>query len=211
MKENEFLFAYWMRFHSHELKLQVDGDRETSAGQARAVFFVEVLHQILVQIQSQPCLKRSKHTKICNAKARVKLPGGCQYTCSHQLMVWCGIMLRQGVPAIAEWCLTKLHGHFQPFCFTCMGLHISISLFWFVWLFVTPSVSFHVWISMEFLLEVAGLLMASLFVNAALYSETHGGAPKSQAILSPCFCPRFETICIWRITFVLTSFNIRIC
>ena len=45
-----------MRFHSHELKLQVDGDhRETSAGQARAVF--------LVQIQSQPCLKRSKPRK----------------------------------------------------------------------------------------------------------------------------------------------------
>lgn len=143
-----------MRFHSHELKLQVDGDhRETSAGQARAVFFVEVLHQILVQIQSQPCLKRSKHTKICNAKARVKLPGGCQYTCSHQLMVWCGIMLRQGFPAIAEfqwrWRLTNFTDSFNCAVAHAGACIYQYQFFWFIWLFVTPSVSFHVWISME--------------------------------------------------------------
>ena len=197
-----------MRFHSHELKLQVDGDhRETSAGQARAVFFVEVLHQILVQIQSQPCLKRSKHPKICNAKARVRLPGGCQYTCSHQLMVWRGIMLRQGFPAIAEfqwrWRLTKLA---VAHAWACIYQYPFFDLFGCS-VRVVPRLDFHGMPQCE----VAGLLMASLFVNAALYSETHGGAPKSQAILSPCFCLRFETICIWRITFVLTLFNIRIC
>ena len=90
-------------------------------------------------------------------------------------------------------------------CCTCMGLHISISLF-LIYLVVcdsvrvVPRLDFHGMPQCE----VAGLLMASLFVNAALYSETHGGAPKSQAILSPCFCLRFESICIWRITFVLT-------
>lgn len=185
-----------MRFHSYELKLQVDGDhRETSAGQARAVFFFEVLHQILVQIQSQPCLKRSKHTKICNAKARVKLPGGCQYTCSHQLMVWCGIMLRQGFPAIAEF---QWRWRLRNFTDTFNGAVIPFLIYLVVCdpVRVVPRLDFH---GIPFGMpqcQVAGLLMASLFVNAALYSETHGGAPKSQAILSPCFCLRFETICI---------------